>query len=425
MNSFVKFGDPVFFSFFLSFFLALYLCALFSNCETDTLTSGEEMKDGYHLDSRFGVFRLGFFTANDDNRYLGIWYNIPDDQRYSRQSYLPYSASSPVWVGNTNSPILGKTGALVIASDGNLRIVNDSGGQIAAVNPPVQGVSGKTSAILLDSGNFILRELNPDGSVKRELWQSFDYPTDTLLPGMKLGANSRTGHVWSLKPWLRQTDFTFRLDQNGTTKNQLVILFKGRVYWRSGKWLDQIFPGFSFRNVSNNNDGEERYVVVYSVEGGEGEDNDVAYPRITITSDGSLIGQGATRLVGCDLESVGAECSGDAETPTCGIPLYPNDASLTAQGYQDLPPGSHVRAGQCRLNCSRNCTCLAYPRQSRDGSGCQMGIKFAYSAYSLSQPTGNHFANYYTFFINIRPNYLSKSNKILLLAQLTVMPLTV
>lgn len=41
---------------------------------------------------------------------------------------------------------------------------------------------GNTNAILLDSGNFVLR--NGKSSV---LWQSFDNPSDTLLPGMKLG----------------------------------------------------------------------------------------------------------------------------------------------------------------------------------------------------------------------------------------------
>jgi len=33
------------------------------------------------------------------------------------------------------------------------------------------------------------------------LWQSFDYPTDSLLPGMKLGVNRKTGHNWSLVSW--------------------------------------------------------------------------------------------------------------------------------------------------------------------------------------------------------------------------------
>ncbi|GKA68794.1 G-type lectin S-receptor-like serine/threonine-protein kinase [Tanacetum coccineum] len=41
-------------------------------------------------------------------------------------------------------------------------------------------------AQLLDNGNFIVRD-------KSLIWQSFDYPGDTLLPGMKLGRDLVTG----------------------------------------------------------------------------------------------------------------------------------------------------------------------------------------------------------------------------------------
>ncbi|GMN73468.1 hypothetical protein TIFTF001_056106 [Ficus carica] len=48
-----------------------------------------------------------------------------------------------------------------------------------------------TSAVLLDSGNLVLHQPSPDGfSV---LWQSFEYPTDTLLPRRKLRFDSETG----------------------------------------------------------------------------------------------------------------------------------------------------------------------------------------------------------------------------------------
>ncbi|XP_060188685.1 G-type lectin S-receptor-like serine/threonine-protein kinase At4g27290 [Lycium barbarum] len=43
-------------------------------------------------------------------------------------------------------------------------------------------------AQLLDSGNLVVKEAG-DGNPIKFLWQSFDHPTDTLLPGMKLGRN--------------------------------------------------------------------------------------------------------------------------------------------------------------------------------------------------------------------------------------------
>ncbi|CAI0422931.1 unnamed protein product [Linum tenue] len=364
--------------------------------------TGTELKDGYHLDSAFGAFRLGFFTAADNNRYLGIWYNMPDNQQYYYHSFNDYYERrnpelrhSPVWVSNPDSPILNKTGVLVLASDGNLKIVDGKGDLIVAVTSITRtavekGV--KTSAVLLDSGNFVLRELNPEdgGSVERQLWQSFDYPTDTLLPGMKLGANLRTGHVWSLKPWFasqigfswrleppveRSTSFfTFGLEMNNSDNGELVILWKGRVYWRSGKELNQSFRGLNVRYVWNE---EERYMV-YSVQEGGG-DHVANYPRITITNHGSLTG---TIGVRCDMEfQKGVGCfDGDDNTPICSDG-YAYPSSFVIEAYEELA-GRDVEVGgdsQCRPNCSKNCTCWGYVRQNRDGSGCQMVPKLAYS----------------------------------------------
>ncbi|KAK7243826.1 hypothetical protein RIF29_38638 [Crotalaria pallida] len=50
---------------------------------------------------------------------------------------------------------------------------------------------------MLNSGNFVVQQRYPNGS-KTLLWQSIDYPTDTLLPGMRLGVDKKTGKKWSL-----------------------------------------------------------------------------------------------------------------------------------------------------------------------------------------------------------------------------------
>ncbi|KAK9145280.1 hypothetical protein Sjap_005183 [Stephania japonica] len=49
------------------------------------------------------------------------------------------------------------------------------------------------------------------------LWQSFDHPTDTLLPVMKVGLNKKTGHNGLLTSWKdeddpRGGDFSFGVD---------------------------------------------------------------------------------------------------------------------------------------------------------------------------------------------------------------------
>ncbi|KAL3503303.1 hypothetical protein ACH5RR_037752 [Cinchona calisaya] len=45
---------------------------------------------------------------------------------------------------------------------------------------------------LLDTGNLVVKDSN-DNNKEMFLWQSVDYPTDTLLPGMKVGRNFVTG----------------------------------------------------------------------------------------------------------------------------------------------------------------------------------------------------------------------------------------
>nr|GEU32529.1 G-type lectin S-receptor-like serine/threonine-protein kinase CES101 [Tanacetum cinerariifolium] len=129
-----------------------------------------------------------------------------------------------VWVANRNNPIPELNGSLKIDVHGKLNILS-SGNTILdlfGTNLVIENVS----VTLLDYGNLVLQELYQDGPVKQVLWQSFDYPTNTLFPGMKLGINLKTGHTWSLTSWSSDQlpaygSFTLAGDLNGT--DQLVI----------------------------------------------------------------------------------------------------------------------------------------------------------------------------------------------------------
>lgn len=78
------------------------------------------------------------------------------------------------------------------------------------------------------------------------MWQSFDYPSDTILPGMKLG-------LFDLKPGQHQNLFltswiilgvpasgAFNVGVDPNTK-QLVIWQRGFLYWHSGNWNGEFF----------------------------------------------------------------------------------------------------------------------------------------------------------------------------------------
>ncbi|KAH0775957.1 hypothetical protein KY290_007368 [Solanum tuberosum] len=84
-----------------------------------------------------------------------------------------------VWTANRNSPVVPSNAVLLLTSDGRL-IVQVGGQEITVVNLSGQVIA---SASMLDTGNFVL--YNSDHSI---IWQSFDNPTNTLLPGQHISA---------------------------------------------------------------------------------------------------------------------------------------------------------------------------------------------------------------------------------------------
>ena len=134
-----------------------------------------------------------------------------------------------VWVANRNDPIIDSSGILSINHYGNL-VLHD----IWSTNVSVQGTTSSL-AQLQDSGNLVLVQ----GNNEKVIWQSFDHPTDTLLPGMRLGLNQITGLDRFLTSWKSQDDpgtgdYFYKMNPTGSPQ---VGLYKGlTLYWRSGPW---------------------------------------------------------------------------------------------------------------------------------------------------------------------------------------------
>ncbi|KAK2408428.1 G-type lectin S-receptor serine/threonine-protein kinase [Trifolium repens] len=157
----------------------------------DTIQLSQSFTVGMTLVSQREKFVLGFFTPENSNKnYLGIWYkNIP--------------IQTIVWVANGAKPINdSSSGILTLNNTGNLvlkqhdKVVWYTTSQQDSLNPVAQ---------LLDSGNLVIRngkETNP----KAYLWQSFDHPCDTILPGMKLGWNLRTHTETKMTSWKSPDD---------------------------------------------------------------------------------------------------------------------------------------------------------------------------------------------------------------------------
>ncbi|KAJ0045514.1 hypothetical protein Pint_04396 [Pistacia integerrima] len=163
---------------------------------------------------------------------------------------------SSVWVANRDLPLTAGSPLLTINNEGNI-VIED--GKIT-YRVTENSLSENTSAILLDSGNFVLRNGN-FGIV----WQSFDYPSDTLLPGMKFGYSTKSGKVWSLTSWKDAQDPNLgdaELKMDPKQSNEVFLTRGSGFLWRSGVWNGDHFSQMPLNyifNYSFHSDENETY----------------------------------------------------------------------------------------------------------------------------------------------------------------------
>ncbi|KAK1423810.1 hypothetical protein QVD17_19119 [Tagetes erecta] len=136
---------------------------------------------GLFLVSNSSIFGFGFNTNADITSFTLVIIHSPS-------SRLIWSANRDVPVTNSDN--------FVFDVDGNA-YVESKGKVIWSTNTTHKGV---VSMQLLDSGNLVLVANNGD-----VVWQSFDHPTNTLMPnqdfsqGMKLVSNKRNNLTFSLE----------------------------------------------------------------------------------------------------------------------------------------------------------------------------------------------------------------------------------
>ncbi|XP_039169209.1 G-type lectin S-receptor-like serine/threonine-protein kinase At1g61400 [Eucalyptus grandis] len=146
-----------------------------------------------------------------------------------------------VWVANRDKPLGHKdqSASLIIGGDGNLKLLDGRKNAIWSTN--VMAKSNYSAAVLLDFGNLVLQDGNAN-----KMWESFDEPTDTLLPNMKIGVNVKTGKKKYLISWKGEDDpspGSFVLGVTSETPPQLFAWNGSSPYWRSGQWDKSKFNG--------------------------------------------------------------------------------------------------------------------------------------------------------------------------------------
>ncbi|CAI9095185.1 OLC1v1031069C2 [Oldenlandia corymbosa var. corymbosa] len=304
----------------------------------NVIRPGDRLNSSSKLVSEGGNFTLGFFTVPQTNlSYLGIWYTS-DEQR-------------KVWVANPDSPIavvdsqtqlaMDETGNLILSSGRNsIRNVTD---QVVTNN--------NTLALLLDSGNFILMD---SGSRNRTIWQSFDHPTDTLLPG----------------------SFTLSLER-AQDSGQLVIRRRGVIYWTSGPWNNQGFPSLPLLNASFN-----RFIDKVNLTSADDgvyftfETLGSSLSMLALSPEGQIVDVANSGLIVSPYQEFCYGYEGDNGCASSALPSCRSSRntfqSKSGSFFGDngnYDENSNVSLSDCMEKCWNDCNCNGFTVSS-NGTGC-------------------------------------------------------
>ncbi|KAE8725738.1 hypothetical protein F3Y22_tig00008146pilonHSYRG00098 [Hibiscus syriacus] len=183
------------------------------------------------LTSPDGRLGAGFHIVGQNAYSFAIWFNKPTCSALS---------CTIVWMANRDQPVNGRSSKLCLLRSGNL-VLKDAGHIIVWETKTVSATPLRLK--LENGGNLALRD-----SVGLLLWQSYDSPTDTLLPLQPFNENS---NLISTRSQGNYSSGYYKLYFD--TDNVLCHLYKGpefsSVYWPS-PWLLRWEAGRSTFNNS-------------------------------------------------------------------------------------------------------------------------------------------------------------------------------
>ncbi|XP_052109333.1 uncharacterized protein LOC107462330 [Arachis duranensis] len=399
---------PIIFHLFLYFLLSKTIAA------TDTLTQFQSLSENQTLVSKNGDFELGFFTLDNStniNYYLGIWYkNIP--------------VRTIVWVANREKPATNHNFVvLLINNTANSTILLTQKNKNTVLWSVSISRKPKNPILqLLDSGNLVLRDENDENEEKNYLWQSFDYPGDTLLPGMKVGKDLRTGFDWRVTAWKNENDpspgtlnwvmdvtkWPEPMQRIGTVKQYNSGPWNGVQY--SAKPTNKPSPAFEFIYFADENQVYYMFKLV----------NNSVKARMMLNQTTNKImqlvwTQGVWKMYGSMPRDFCDEYGACGPNGKCDMAESPNDCECL-RGYRPKSPkewiGLNYEGGclrdkplncesdgfikyvkmkvpdtencwylnqsmnsvECRDKCLRNCSCMAYANSDirGEGNGCAL-----------------------------------------------------
>ncbi|XP_014518460.1 G-type lectin S-receptor-like serine/threonine-protein kinase At1g11300 isoform X1 [Vigna radiata var. radiata] len=407
-------------------FLCLYVFCVNAVTYKEILQTGQSLGTSDSVVSDSGKFELCFFNRVRDNStkyYVGI--------RYKR---VPNDKNKIVWVANRDYALETSSAVLTFEPDGNFVIMD---GQVTY---RVNKVSNNFSiyAMLLDSGNLILLKT----SNKQILWQSFDHPTDTLLPGMKLGHDE--GNTWSLRSWTSADDpapGAFSLEYN-LGRVSLIINNGSNAFWiddhyndtignfirRSGVSMDSYFTlpvGNDSRlvlevsgelNQEYWSDEQQHWVSIQSSKCANNSCGafSICNPKARDPCD-CLYGFRPSDADSWNNGNKSAGCVRNKDLSSCSIGAESNNDKFKQLYNVKSPTLDSLRTinttKECESTCSRNCSCLAFAYYLN--GDCQLWLGSVLNLKNVSTDVDNSDNSNPIFYLRLAASELddSGSNK--------------
>ena len=289
-----------------------------------------------------GDFAFGFQQIGNGGFLLAIWFNkVPE--------------KTIIWSANSDNP-KPRGSKVELTTDGEFILNDQKGKQMWKADLIGPGVA---YAAMLDTGNFVLASQN-----STYLWESFNHPTDTILPtqileqGSKLVARysetnySRGKFMFSLQTdgnlVLYTTDFpmdsaNFAYWESDTVGSGFLVIFNqsGNIYLigRNGSILNEVLP-----NKASTPDFYQRGILEY-----DGVFRQYVYPKTA----GSRAG-GWSSLSSFIPENICTAITAGTGSGACGFNSYctlGDDQRPYCQcppGYTFLDPHDQVKG--CRQN---------------------------------------------------------------------------
>ncbi|CDP01260.1 unnamed protein product [Coffea canephora] len=172
-----------------------------------------------------GLFTAGFHSVGINAYSFAIWFT----EKLSNRTI--------VWMANRDHPVNGKHSKLTLLKDGNLILTDASKFISWATNT---ASASFVQILLQNTGNLVLTEKD------NVLWQSFDVPTDTLLPGQPL---TRYTRLISSRSQNNYSSGFYKLFFDDD--NVLRLVFDGpetsSIYWPDPWFANDFGPGIQRR----------------------------------------------------------------------------------------------------------------------------------------------------------------------------------